>query len=295
MEEKRGIIALLITVLIWSSSFATIKIGLQEIGPLTLAFVRGFLASIFLLAIITIKNENNKFIKSITRDWKYFLILGTIGIALFNIFQNVGVKYTSSALAGILININPVFILILSGLFLQEVVTGNKVMGIVIGFMGVVVILFVGQNISEIIKSQTFLGNLLVIGSALSWAFYSVMNKNISSKYSPLHLTAMAYIFGSILLFLIAILFEKVSNLFLFSVKSWFILLYLGIVASAITFFLWNFALSKMEASKASVFLFLGPVIAVIIGWSFMGEVITIYTIIGSVLVLFGVYLTERK
>ncbi|MFB0546400.1 MAG: EamA family transporter, partial [Anaerolineae bacterium] len=73
------------------------------------------------------------------------------------------------------------------------------------------------------------------------------------------------------------------------------IVLYLGIVASAITFFLWNYALSKMDASKASVFLFLGPVIVIIISWLFMGEVITIHTIIGSVLVLFGVYLTERQ
>ncbi len=295
MENKKGIIALLITVFIWASSFATIKVGLQEIEPLTLAFVRGFLASIFLLAIIIIKKENKKFIKSITTDWKYFSLLGIVGITLFNTFQNIGVKYTSSALAGILINSNPVFILIFSGLFLDEVITGNKVIGIITGFVGMIVIVFMGQNISEIIKSQIFLGNVLVIGSALSWALYSIMNKNIFNKYSPLHLTTIAYIVGSILLFLIAFLFEDVSGLFLFSIRSWVIVLYLGIVASAITFFLWNYALSKMDVSKASVFLFLGPVIVIIIGWLFMGEVITIHTIIGSVLVLFGVYLTERQ
>lgn len=295
MENRKGMIALLITVLIWASSFAVTKIGLQQIEPMTMAFIRAFFASVFLLFIICGKKQFKSFLCVVKTDWKYFLILAIIGIALFNIFQNIGVKYTSSALAGVLQNTNPLFILILSGIFLHEIITRKKIIGVVVGFLGMLIIVFGGVNINEIFKSQSFLGNVLIIGSSVSWAIYSILNKKVFKKYTPLHLTAIAYIFGTIFLFPIAFLFENTSTLFLFSIKSWLIVGYLGVVASGITFFLWNYALSKMEATKASVFLFLIPVIAILIGWLFMEEALTVYTITGSILILGGIYITEKK
>lgn len=295
MSNVKVIAALMITMLIWGSSFAIVKMGLQEIPPLFFAFIRIFIASIFLTSIIFIKKESVQFINAIRKEWKYFIVLGIIGITLMNITQNFGQSYTSSALAGILQNINPFFILVLSVLFIREIISMNKIFGTIIGFIGMVIVVFAGQDIATIMSSQTFLGNALMIGSAICWAIYSVLTKNIIKKYSALYLIAISCTVGWIALFPIAFVFEDINSIYSLSLNSWSILIYLGVFSSGITYFLWNYALSKKDASEISVFVFLVPVIAIAIGALFMGEEITLYTLIGSVLIIFGIYLTEKK
>jgi drug/metabolite transporter (DMT)-like permease len=265
--------------------------GLGETEPLTLAFTRSFLASMFLLIILLVKERNLQLVRSTRADWKRFLLLGATGIALFNALQNVGVQHTSSASAGVLVNTNPLFILILSRILLNESITRNQVIGTVTGFVGVVVVLFAGHSVAEFVGSGAFGGSLLLIGCALSWAAYSILNKRLFEEYSPLHLTTIAYVFGSFALLPFVLALEKVPRPFLYSTRSWMIILYLGIVASGIAYLLWNYALSRMDASRASTFLFLMPVITTLIGWLYMGEVITAQFIIGTVLVLAGIYL----
>jgi len=260
-----------------------------------LAFVRTFVASLFLGTIILIKKEHPQFIKAVKKEWKYFILLGIVGIALFNITQNVGQYYTSSVLGGVIQNINPLIILLLAVIFLHEVITRNKIIGMIIGFLGMIVVVFSGQNIAEILNSQTFLGNILMLGSAICWAVYSILNKKVLKKYSALHLTTIALIVGWIILLPLAIIFEDVNTITSLSLKSWSIILYLAIFSSGLTYFLWNYALGRMDASKVSVFVFFVPIIAIGIGVLFLKEPITIFTLIGIVLVLFGIYLTEKK
>jgi drug/metabolite transporter (DMT)-like permease len=290
-DAVKGTVACVTAMFVWATSFSITKIGLGETEPLTLAFIRSFLASMFLMIILLVKERNLQLVRSTRADWKHFVLLGATGIALFNALQNAGVQYTSSALAGVLVNTNPLFILILSRMLLNERITRNQVIGMVTGFAGLVVVLFAGHSVAEFVGSGAFRGSLLLIGCALSWAAYSILNKRLSGEYSPLHLTTIAYVFGSFALLPFVLALEKVPRPFLYSTRSWMIILYLGIVASGIAYLLWNYALSRMDASKASAFLFLMPVITTLIGWLCMGEVITAEFIIGTVLVLAGIYL----
>jgi drug/metabolite transporter (DMT)-like permease len=293
MSSIKAFWALIATVLIWASSFAVIKLGLQEINPYFLAFIRAFIAAGFLVAIIVVRGELAAFLRYVARNWKALGVLGLIGIALFDVLQNVGIHHTSSALAGVLLNTNPLFITVFSAIFLGEVITRNKVLGLFLGFVGMCLVVFDGQDLRSVVESQTFLGNALVILSAVTWAVYSILNKHALTDGSPLHLTAASYIFGTVFS-LPLIYFFDVKPLFSVSSGSWGIILYLGAVASGATFFLWSFALSKMEASRASVFLFMIPVVAIVIGWAFLAEQISTSTIFGSVLVLVGIYLSEK-
>lgn len=293
MSNVKAFWALIVTVLIWASSFAVIKLGLQEINPYFLAFIRAFIAAAFLVAIIAVKGELSGFLRYLTRNWKALGALGLIGIALFDVLQNVGIHHTSSAFAGVLLNTNPLFITIFSAIFLGEVVTRNKVMGLFLGFVGMCLVVFGGQDLRSVVESQTFFGNMLVILSAVTWAVYSILNKHALTDGSPLHLTAASYVFGTVFS-LPLIYFFDVKQLFGVGPGSWGIILYLGAIASGATFFLWSYALSKMEASRASVFLFMIPVVAIVIGWTFLAEQISTSTILGSVLVLAGIYLSEK-
>ncbi len=294
MVSKKGIIALSVTAFIWASTFTVIKIGLKRITPLNLSFVRSILATFFLLGWLLLRRNQQEIARALKFHLGYVIGLGLVGVALFNIFQNIGIGLTSSGIASLLVASNPVFILILSAMILEEKITGSKAAGIVLGFGGIIMVTFLDQNMAILLRSGSFWGNILALLSAVCWAVYSVMNKSALKRYSPLTLTALAYLFGSLILFFFCFTFEDVSLIFRWSLSSWSILLYLGILASGITFYLWNYALSTMEASKVSVFIFLVPVVAIFLGKLILSETITGFTFLGTALVLSGIYLMER-
>jgi len=294
MISKKGIIALLVTVFIWASTFTVIKIGLERITPLNLSFVRSILATFFLLGWLLLKGNRQEIARALKFHLGYIIGLGVVGVALFNIFQNIGIGLTSSGIASLLVASNPVFILILGASFLGEKITKSKAAGIVLGFVGIIIVTFLGKNMALLLRSGSFWGNILVLLSAVCWAVYSVMNKSALKRYSPLILTALAYVFGSLILFFFCFTFEDVSLIFQWSLSSWLILLYLGILASGVTFYLWNYALSIMEASRVSVFIFLIPVLAILLGKVILNETITGFTFLGTALVLSGIYLMGR-
>jgi drug/metabolite transporter (DMT)-like permease len=293
MSNLKSFWALNVTVFVWASSFAVIKVGLQEINPYFLSFIRALIAAAFLVTVIIASGELGKFIRYMIKNWRVLCFLGLIGIAVFDVLQNVGIKQTSSALAGVLLNTNPLFITALSVIFLGEIVTKNKIVGLGLGFIGMSLVIFGGQDIRNIVETQKFTGNALVILSAGAWAVYSTIGKRSLIDGSPLHLTAGSYVFGTLFSLPLIYLFD-VKQQFNIGPVSWGVILYLGAIASGATFFLWGYALSKLEASRASVYLFMIPVVAVFVGWIFLGEEISPSTIIGGVLVLAGVYLSEK-
>lgn len=286
------IITLLLTVLIWASSFAFIKLVVTDVSPYVLAVLRAVIGAIFLVSIVVLTRQTKKFIEDIYSRWKIYFLLGFISIAIFDVLQNVGISYTSSSLAGVLLNTNPLFIALLSIIFLKEKITKYRVMGLFTGFIGMCIVVIGDEDISVIITSQAFLGNVFILLSAITWAIYSVVNKQILKNTTPLFVATATSVFGAI--FLIPIVF--VNNIFLsVDALSWLIIIYLGVVASGLTFFLWSYTLSKMEASRASLFLFLIPIISVIIGWIFLDEKVNIYMLFGGILVIFGIFIAENK
>ena len=294
MVSKKAIIALSVTVFIWASTFTVIKIGLERITPLNLSFVRSILATFFLLGWLLLKGHQQEMARALKSHLGYVIGLGVVGVALFNIFQNVGIGLTSSGIASLLVAFNPVFILILSAGFLGEEITTGKTAGIVLGSLGIITVTLLGKNMAVLLRSGSFWGNVLALLAAVCWAVYSVMNKSALERYTPLTLTTLAYLFGSLILFFFCFTFEDVSLIFRWSLSSWSILLYLGILASGVTFYLWNYALSTMEASRVSVFIFLVPILAIFLGKLILSETITGFTFLGTALVLSGIYLMER-
>jgi len=294
MKDKKALLALMVTILIWGSSFTAIKILLNEITPLDLSFLRSVLAAFALILLIWF-NEGFVRLKKVLREkFLYFVLLGIIGVGLFNIFQNLGIQYTSSGIASVLLATNPLFVLILGVIFLREKITRNKLIGGIFGFVGVTVIIFGGKNIISILLSSSFVGNIMALLSALCWGLYVIMNKRVLRQYSPLLLTTSAFIFGSLLLFLLYLFSGNLYVIIDLSITSWLLVIYLGFVSSALAYFLWNYTLERMKASKASIFLFLIPVVAILLGKVILAEKITFFVVAGTCLVLSGIYLVER-
>ena len=294
MKDKKALIALIITVLIWGSSFVAIKIVLDQITPLALSFLRSGVATFALILLLGFNEGFVKIGEVLREKFLYFVLLGATGVTLFNIFQNVGIQYTSSGIASVLLATNPLFVLVLSIIFLREEINRNRVIGMMLGFFGIVIVIFGGKNIMGFLLSSSFAGNILVLFSALCWGLYVIMNKRVLRQYSPLLLTTSAFIFGSLLLFILCVFSRNFSVITGLSATSWLFVIYLGLISSGLTYLLWNYVLKRMEASKASVFLFLIPIVAILLGKIILAEKITPSLVVGTGLVLSGIYLVER-
>ncbi|MBI3379492.1 DMT family transporter [Candidatus Gottesmanbacteria bacterium] len=295
-NSTKGIIAVLIAVVIWASTYSISKIGLETIPPITLVLARSIIACIFLYILIIKNRETNNLVKLFKNYYKETFILGLTGIFLQNGLSTLGLKLgATSGLAAVIVNSAPLFILVLAVFYLAEKLTLNKILGMFLGFIGMLLIVLPQEGIGEIFASKVFLGNLVILGAAIGWAIYSVANKKISKKFSPLVLTLGAYVMATLLLIPTAFIFETPKVVFSLGILSWLIIFYLGIFASGVAFLFWNYSIIHLEVSKAAVYLYLIPVLAIFTGIFFLHETFTLINLLGTIFVLGGIILTERK
>ncbi|MCT8977692.1 DMT family transporter [Clostridium sp. CX1] len=211
---------------------------------------------------------------------------------LFFAFQAFGLVYISSSEAGIIQATIPIFTMILATFFLKENSSRLQKLSLILSVSGVIYI-FVMKGID--LKPASSIGTLMIILSSLSSAGYNVLARKITKKYKILDLTYMMTFIGFLSFNLISIIdhgihgtinvyFKPFINpLFLISV------LYLGILSSLITSLLSNYTLSKIEASKMSVFNNLSTLITMIAGVIFLQESLSYFHIIGAVMIIGGV------
>lgn len=286
-RQRMYIVALLLTMLIWAGSFIFIKIGLQEIKPYNLAFYRFILASPVLLLAVYLKKR----LKSIKiRDILRIVILAITGVTLLYAVQFVALMYTTATNSSILMNTSVIFIAVMS-FFLGERFTKLKTLGLCLSFLGVMLVVSRGKF--EFFSSKTFIGDMLIIFDGFLWAIYTILGKSLLEKYSPDVLTAYAFTIGSILLFPFA-LYEGITNPLSLSMTAWISLLYLSLLCSVFAYLVWYSALTAMEATKVAVFVYIVPFFTAIMAFSVLGEEIGIFTALGGILTMTGVYLVER-
>jgi len=284
---KKSALYLLITVFFWGTSFIFVKIGLEEVPPVTLAFLRFAIAIPLLFLLMGRPLGQPQSIEK--REWGPLLFLGLTGVTLYHLFQNVGMGYTSASESSVIIASNPVFIALFSRILLGERLSKAKASGILIAFSGVVlVVLRDGASFG----SPSFLGDLICLGSVFSWVAYSLYTKKRLLRSSPIEITAYSTLFGMIFLAPIALATEGFAVPILPS--SWLSLVMLGVFSSAVGYLLWNRALSETTASEAGSYLFLIPVIASAFAFIFLGERLDGLFFIGSALVIMGLVLSTR-
>ncbi len=279
--NRRDIILPMVS-LVWAGSFIAVKVGVEELSPVTIAFLRFAVASPFMLLILLVKKKS---LKIPLRELPVITVLALTGVTLLYIFQFTGIKYTTAASSAILINTNVIFIAILSSMFLKEKLSARKAGGIMMGFLGVVFV--VGSGSFALGTSMK--GNAMIILSAICWAVYSVVGKKILERYDPFTVTTYVFILGTIL-FIPFINKDMLSTVISFN--GWIIILYLAILCSVFAYVAWYDALAATDATKVAIFLNLIPLSAIILSYLILKEEITIFLVIGASLIVYGIYLT---
>jgi drug/metabolite transporter (DMT)-like permease len=285
------ILLMTIMVIVWGSAFPLIKIGLIELSFVNLTILRLFIVCIIFLLLLLFQSK--RFTRLEKKDIIPIFILGFLGVIGYHLGLNYGEQYISAGAASLIIATIPVFILIFAFIFLKERLSKYKIPGIILALSGVIIISLLSRSNASIEIEYT-VGAIGVLIAAILGAFYTIAGKKLLEKYSALSLTVYAILLGSLGLipFVNLSTINEVINL---SISGWLAIIILCIFSTVIGYFLWYWALERKSASEISVYLYAVPVVSTIISYFIFDDKITIYFIIGGLLVISGLYIVNKK
>lgn len=272
------------SIIVWASALVGIRAGLEEFTPGALALLRYLIASFCMLLVYLFYVKNNEITR---RDSVLLLLVGAIGIGLYNYALNSGEQMIPSGPAGFIISQSPLITMLCSVVFLKERIHKYAVLGVGLSMVGVMLIA-VGE--SQHLSWQA--GFFYILLATLASGLYSTLQKPFLGKYSIVATTSYV-IWGGTLTLLIFTpdLYHDLSGV------SWHALgiaAYLGVFPAAVGYLAWSHVLSKMPASLAANFLYLMPIVTTILAWLYLGEFPTLISLAGGLLALTGVWVTVK-
>lgn len=273
----------------WGASFVAARFLLHPgsaasvaLSPLLLAAVRLCIASLFFLVPL---------IRAIARrqvSWRelfLMFLLGQLAFSLYFWMQYTGVQQTSASISSILVvGLIPAFTALLAPAFGKERLLFSLFAALLLGFVGVTLIVL-QQPLAITLQSGFLLGTLCLLGNALAFALYSHLSKRYLRVLSPIVLTGGTMFSGALGLVLLTLVDptqNRWQDIALLNPPQWLGLLFLAIVCSVLSYFAYNVALSKLEASRVAVFIYFEPVVAVLLGFTLLGEQLTWQMLLGS-------------
>jgi drug/metabolite transporter (DMT)-like permease len=282
---------LLLTAIFWGGTFVAGRFVAQNVGPFSIAFLRFTIASILLLVITwIIEGTLPKLKKSQVIP---IILLGIVGIFIYNVMFFKGLKIIEAGRASLVIATCPIFITIFSSVFLKEKIDLVKGLGIIISVCGAIIVISKG-NISRIFEGGLGLGELYIFCCVFSWVSYSLIGKVVMKDLSPLVSVSYSSAIGAIALLIPAFFEGLARNIVSQSALDWLCISYLGVFGTVIGFVWYYQGVERIGPTKAGLFINFVPISAILCAFFILKEPITLSLAIGAVLVISGVYLTNR-
>ena len=283
-------LALIIAHLIWGVNFVAVKITLEEFPPMSLAFLRFALASLFLAPFFLAQTKKIPIAK---KDIPRFIAVGILIVTLNITFFFEGMIRTSAINASVLTLIIPALSVLLGWFFLKEKIYLINLVGILVGLLGALIIIEVPQLILGIYSPTTLMGNILIILAATFWVIGAIISRGLLKKYPSLTVTAVAFMVGVVTFFIPAAreYFQNPAWPGNISLIGFLGLAFMTLLSSISAYFLFEWGLAKTSVNKADLFQYIEPFIASFLAVLILGEKITPPFLFGSAIIILGVYL----
>lgn len=286
MNEKLKVNILgFFTVFLWASAFPLTKVAMAHYTPNALGFVRCTVASIFLI-IIGIFNNIRKPEK---KDIPLFFLSGCLGFTLYMVTFNTGIQTLTSATSSIIIALTPIMTAVIASSYYGEKIKAIGWFAITLSFIGVLILLLWDGIFSVNI------GLIWTIGAAIVFCGYNILNRKLSSMgYTSLEIATYSMVCGTILL--AVFLSDGVTQTLTSKPEHILSVIYLGIMPSAIAYFLWGTALSLAEkTNEVTNFMFITPLLSSLLGFMLLKEVPSMGTFIGGTIIILSIVLFNLK
>ncbi|AJG99885.2 hypothetical protein LF65_03322 [Clostridium beijerinckii] len=271
-------------VVLWSASFIATKLAYETFAPIQLAAVRTLFAVILFWFMRKITSNNEQIQKE---DRMRIALSGFLGITLYFAIENIGVSMTSSSNSALIVASFPAVTTLLEFFIYHSKPNVKKVLGIILAIIGVAVL----TQINVDGNSKSMLGNIILIGAGIVWAFYNFITRDLTNKYSAMTLTYYQMLAGFIFFLPFVIIEGKTWRIPTMTSAS--ALIYLSVGCSIVAFLLYNLGLRKLSASISVSLMNLVPVLGLIFSILILHERVSTVQILGGVIVIIGVILSS--
>ena len=289
MRETKPLDYFLLTLLalIWASAFFNIKIATYSYGPLTIAFLRIFFGAIPVILLCYFKKIK---IEAFSKDWYWFAAIGVINLVIPFFLIAYGVQKVQSNLAAILMASTPLSATVLAHIFIEnEKINFTKVLGVLIGFSGIVFLF----SDDILINENNFLSALIIFFASTFYVIGGILTLKVSNKKNE-NVTASILIWATIFLIPITAFTEQPWNLNP-SLESTISVIYLGIFATGFAWLLRFRILKNNGLVFQAQVAYLIPIFGIVLGYIFLKELITPKVIVAVVAVIIGIYLVKKS
>ena len=279
-------------VAIWGVTFVYTKLLL--IAGLTAAqiFVLRFVVAYLLLLAYSLTRKQFRLFSSV---WQYELLMVALGItggSLYFLTENSAMIYTTTTNTSLIVCLCPLIAALLIALFFRSMrLHGLQIVGTVMAAIGVIIVVLNGRFVLHLSP----LGDALAFGACLCWALYSLLMIPASQRYDTTFITRKVFFYGLVSMIPYFLIYPDLpSPSVVLRPDVLANLLFLGCVASMLCFLAWNWVIKKLGAVIATNYVYFNPVTTVLFAWLILSERITIYFLIGTLLILTGMYLCNR-
>ena len=286
-----------IVVAIWGSTFVCTKLLLLSgLSPAQIFTLRFIIAYLLLLGYSL--TRNHRWFSKVWQDEVLMFALGLTGGTIYFLTENTAMNYTTTTNTSLIVSLSPLVAALLISLFYKSMRLNRvQTIGMLMAAIGVVAVVLNGHFVLHLSP----LGDSLAFSAALCWGFYSLMMIPANMRYDTVFVTRKVFFYGLLAMIPYYLLKPDEAIIFTPSVVQFFNftillnLLFLGCVASMACFLAWNWVLRKLGPVIATNYVYFNPVTTILFAWVVLSEQITIYFILGTILILTGMYLTDKK
>jgi len=277
---------------VWGASFIATKVALKDISPITIVWLRFAMGVIILGAAVILRKQIALPKKN---EWSYFALLGFLGITFHQWLQSNGLKTSEASTTAWIVATTPVFMALLGWLILKEHLKGIKILGVLLAFFGVLLVVSDGNLASISIGKFGAPGDILILISSVNWAVFSALSRRGLKTYSAslmiFYVMLLGWIFTS-MLFIGGGNYVEIPAL---SFNGWLGVTFLGVFCSGLAYIAWYDALQALSTAETGVFLYIEPLIATVVAFLVLGEPITVASVFGGGVILYGVWLVNKN
>jgi drug/metabolite transporter (DMT)-like permease len=276
-------------LMLWSFNYVAGKIALRHMDPISLVCFRIELAAVIMLAIYFSRRQRAKLQ---LRDAWPFVYLGLFGVVINQGLFTVGLNYTTSNHSAVIIAIGPVIVLLLARAMKLEALTAGKMTGMAVAFTGV--FLLEAEQGSPV-HSPYLMGDLITLGGTMGFSIYAVLGKRVAEQYDAVAMNTFNCVAAAIMLLPLTVRQGIHLDWHAVGWAGWVGMIYMAAASSVAAYTIFYWLLRYMSASRIAAVSYLQPIVVILLSVAFLGENPTRNLLLGTALVLLGVYLAERE
>ena len=286
--RAKAIFALAMVCLLWGTTWIASKEGVRNMPPLQMAGIRQIIGGLCYVLFFVARCE--RWPKG--KEWQSILVLSFLNFIIANGLSTWALKYISSGLAAIIGAIFPLWLVVIGLFSAKAKMPGKALLGLLLGFGGVCIIFY--EHLQDFLSGDFRFGILLSLVATWAWAFGTIYTKKHAANFNPYFSIGLQMVISGIALTGVSYSATDTIPIAAIVWQSWAAIAYLVIFGSVISFIAYLYALQNLSTEQASLYAYINPIVAVLLGWLIFAEKLTMFIAVGGVVTLLGVYLVNK-